>query len=76
MAKKKEKNVDKWSVGAGGSLPIGFGLNLAANSSAMEVFTAMSDDEKQRVVDESRQQHSKAAMEAFVSRLGEGGMKG
>lgn len=76
MSKKKEKNVDKWSIGAGGSLPIGFGLNLSANSDAMAAFTAMDDEEKQRVVDGSRQQHSKAAMEAYVSRLGEGRMQG
>ena len=62
---------NKWSIGLGGELPIGFGLNLAANQNAMTAFASMSDDEKQKVVDESRMQHSKADMEKFVNRLGE-----
>ena len=60
----------KWSVGEGGSLPLGFGFKLAANEKAMTAFANMSDDEKQRVVDESKQQHTKKDMDRFVNRLG------
>ncbi|MDD2979706.1 MAG: hypothetical protein PHN80_06995 [Hespellia sp.] len=62
---------NKWSIGEGGDLPIGFGLNLAANTKAMEAFCRMSDEEKERVVKESRNQHKREDMERFVDRLGE-----
>ena len=59
-----------WSIGEGGDLPIGFGLSLAANTAAMDAFAAMSDAEKERVVEQSRQMHSKQEMERFVNGLG------
>lgn len=62
-------NNDKWNIGEGGDLPIGFGLSLAANSKAMNKFSQMSDEEKQRAVDGSKTQHSKADMEQYVDRL-------
>ncbi|MDD3416255.1 MAG: hypothetical protein PHY47_20025 [Lachnospiraceae bacterium] len=65
----EEKN--KWSVGQGGELPIGFGLNLAANEKAMERFSKMSDEEKERIVEESQRQNTREKMEHFVDRLGE-----
>lgn len=60
----------KWSVGEGGELPIGFGLNLAADGNAMDVFAHLSEEEKQKVVEESRQQHTREDMEQFVNQLG------
>ena len=41
---------NKWNIGLGGSMPIGFGLSLAANEKSMEAFAAMSDSEKEQVV--------------------------
>ena len=29
---------EKWNIGEGGEMPIGFGLSLAANTKSMEVF--------------------------------------
>lgn len=63
---------NKWSVGEGGQLPIGLGLNLAANGSAMNAFANMSEAEKERFVEGSRNQHTKADMEQYVANLGEG----
>ncbi len=61
---------NKWNIGVGGDLPIGFGLSLAANEKSMEAFASMSDEEKQVVVDKSRTMHTKADMERFVNSLG------
>ncbi|MDD3340150.1 MAG: hypothetical protein PHS82_14990 [Lachnospiraceae bacterium] len=61
---------DKWSIGEGGELPIGFGLNLAANGKAMKAFAEMSDGEKEQVVEESRKQQKPEDMEKFVNHLG------
>ncbi|MBO5460821.1 MAG: hypothetical protein J5983_03370 [Ruminococcus sp.] len=62
---------NKWNIGEGGDMPIGFGLSLAANSEAMEVFANMSDSEKERTVEMSRQMHSRAEMEKYVNSLSE-----
>lgn len=66
------ENLDnKWNIGQGGDLPIGFGLSLAANAKSMEVFSNMSDAQKEETVRKSRQMHSRAEMENFVNQLGE-----
>ncbi len=70
-----DKNMDsnmnnKWNIGQGGDMPIGFGLSLAANQKSMEAFSAMSDAEKTAVVEKSRQMTSRAEMERFVNSLG------
>lgn len=61
---------NKWNIGQGGDLPIGFGLSLAANEKSMEAFSNMSDAEKTAVVEKSRQMQSRAEMEQFVNSLG------
>lgn len=61
---------NKWNIGQGGDLPIGFGLSLAANEKSMEVFSNMTDEEKTAVVEKSRQMQSRAEMEQFVNSLG------
>ena len=66
-----ENTENKWNIGQGGELPIGFGLSLAANAKAMEAFSKMSDAEKSAVVEKSRQMQSRADMENFVNKLGE-----
>ncbi len=65
------ENENKWNIGQGGDMPIGFGLSLAANAKSMEVFANMTDAEKQAVVEKSRQMHSRTDMERYVSSLGE-----
>ncbi|MBQ2987422.1 MAG: hypothetical protein IJE23_08075 [Tyzzerella sp.] len=62
---------EKWNIGEGGEMPIGFGLSLAANAKSMEVFANMSDAEKNATVEKSRQMHTRADMENFVNSLGE-----
>ena len=66
-----ENSENKWNIGQGGDMPIGFGLSLAANAKAMEAFAKMSDAEKTAVVEKSRQMQSRADMENYVNRLGE-----
>lgn len=65
------ENDNKWNIGQGGDMPIGFGLSLAANAKSMEAFANMTDAEKQAVVEKSRQMHSRTDMERYVSSLGE-----
>ena len=65
---------DKWSIGEGGSMPIGFGLLLAANARSMEAFANMSDAQKEETVEKSRQMHTRADMERFVNSLGNQGI--
>lgn len=62
---------NKWNIGQGGDMPIGFGLSLAANAKSMEAFSNMSDAQKQATVEQSRQMHTREDMERFVSKLGE-----
>ena len=68
------ENENKWNIGQGGDMPIGFGLSLAANAKSMEAFANMSDAEKQATVERSRQMHSRVDMEKFVDSLGENKM--
>ena len=61
---------NKWNIGQGGDMPIGFGLSLAANAKSMEAFSNMSDAEKTTVVEQSRQMPTRSDMENFVNSLG------
>jgi len=62
---------NKWNIGQGGDMPIGFGLSLAANAKSMEAFAQMSDAEKGATVEKSRQMQTRADMERFVNSLSE-----
>lgn len=62
---------NKWNIGQGGELPIGFGLSLAANEKSMEAFSKMSESEKEAAVEKSRRMNSRTDMERFVNSLGE-----
>lgn len=66
-----ESSENKWNIGQGGDMPIGFGLSLAANAKAMDAFSKMSDAQKSAVVEQSRQMRSRADMESFVNKLSE-----
>ena len=61
---------NRWNIGAGGDLPIGFGLSLAANEMSMAAFAEMNDEQKQAVVDKSRTMQTRVDMERFVNGLG------
>ncbi len=65
---------DKWNIGQGGDMPIGFGLSLAANVKSMEAFSNMSDVEKTAIVEKSRQMQTRADMERFVNSLADENM--
>lgn len=62
---------NRWNIGEGGELPIGFGLSLAANEKSMNAFAKMSDAEKEKVVEKSRHMQTRADMEQFVNSLGD-----
>lgn len=62
---------NKWNIGEGGELPIGFGLSLAANEKSMEAFATMSEEQKAAAVEQSRRMSSREEMERFVNSLGE-----
>lgn len=62
---------NKWNIGQGGDMPVGFGLSLAANAKAMEAFSNMSDPMKAAAVEKSRQMHSREEMERYVDSLGQ-----
>lgn len=66
----RRKTMDnRWNIGEGGDMPIGFGLSLAANEKSMEAFAKMSDAEKEEAVEKSRHMQTRADMEQFVNSL-------
>lgn len=50
-------------------LPMGFGMALAQNQNAMTNFSAMSAEQKQSVINSTKQIKSKKEMKGFVSNL-------
>ena len=50
-------------------LPMGFGMALAQNVRAMEVFSSLSPDAQRRVVDGTHAIRSKQEMAAYVENL-------
>ena len=50
-------------------VPIGLALSLARNEKAMDRFTGMTKEEKNNVIEESRQVRSKRDMDSFVDRI-------
>lgn len=50
-------------------LPMGFGMALAQNQNAMTNFSAMSSEQKQSVINSTKQIKSKKEMKGFVSNL-------
>ena len=50
-------------------IPLGLGIALAANPYSMNSFAAMTNEQKQAVIDRTQSIKSKAEMEAFVSTL-------
>lgn len=52
-------------------LPIGLGLSLAMNQTAMDRFAGMTEAEKEKAIAKSRQVKSKREMDRIVSSLAE-----
>ena len=53
----------------GPGVPLGFGMALAQNPDAMDVFSGLTEDQRQRVLSKSRRIRSKAEMRAYVDSL-------
>ena len=53
-------------------VPIGFGMELAMNHDAMEAYAAMTEPEKQAVLDKARGARSEHEMHQIVASLGNG----
>lgn len=51
-------------------LPLGFGMALAQNEAAMHAFEAMSEGEKQAVLQRTHSVRSKAEMRQLIAGLG------
>ena len=53
----------------GPGTPLGFGMALAQNPDAMEVFSALTEGQRQRVLDKSRRIRSREEMRSYVDSL-------
>ena len=59
------------------SIPIGLGMALAQNLDALAAFSALSGEQKQRLIERTHGVHSKQEMQALVEVLANGnGMMG
>ena len=56
------------------SLPMGFGMALAANSEALESFAKLTQEQKNKVLDGTKHIRSKLEMRNYVNQIAEGGM--
>ena len=52
-----------------GDIPMGLGMALMQNKQAMDYFSSMSDEEKQKVIDHTHSIRSKAEMQSYVDSL-------
>ena len=50
-------------------LPLGFGMALSQNLTAMEHFSSLSPDQQRDLIEQTHRITSRAEMKAFVSRL-------
>lgn len=53
-------------------LPIGFGIALAQNETAMKQFESLSSTQREAVINKTRKINSKNEMQLFVNYLSEG----
>lgn len=51
------------------AVPLGLGYALAENADALKVFSAMTEQQRGEVIEQTRSITSKAAMRSFVERL-------
>lgn len=55
----------------GNGIPLGFGMALAQNSTAMNYFSSLTEQEKRQVIDNCHGVSSKSEMRQYVSHLGD-----
>ena len=53
----------------GPGIPLGFGMALAQNPDAMDVFSSLTEPQRQQVLNKSRRIRSKAEMRSYVDSL-------
>ena len=53
-------------------LPLGFGMALAQNETAMKQFESLNENQKLSVINKTRKINSKHEMQSFVNCLSEG----
>ncbi len=53
----------------GPAVPLGFGMALAQNPDAMEVFSGLTEDQRRQVLSKSRRIRSKSEMRSYVDSL-------
>lgn len=53
-------------------MPVGFGMALAMNPKAMEKFSALSQNEKQKIINGTHNVSSKAEMKQYVDNIASG----
>ena len=53
----------------GPGVPLGFGMALAQNPDAMDVFSGLTDEQRQQVLQKSRRVRSKTEMRSLVDSL-------
>lgn len=51
------------------NLPVGFGMSLAMNTTAMKAFAAMSETEQKHIVDRAAAVRSREEMDAIINAL-------
>ena len=56
------------------SLPMGFGMALAANAEALDSFAKLSEEQKKKVLDGTQYIRSKLETRNYVNQIAEGGM--
>jgi hypothetical protein len=55
-------------------VPIGFGMALAVNEPAMNAYVAMTEEQKQTIINKAHNVRSKKEMHNLVARLANGGV--
>jgi hypothetical protein len=55
-------------------VPIGFGMALAVNEPAMNAYAAMTEEQKQAIINKAHNVRSKKEMHNLVARLANGGV--
>ena len=53
----------------GPGIPLGFGMALAQNPTAMDVFCALSEEQRRQVLDKTRRIRSREEMRSYVDSL-------
>ena len=53
----------------GPDIPLGFGMALAQNPDAMDVFSGLTEPQRKQVLDKSRRVRSKEEMRSYVDSL-------